>query len=174
MKLTANTNDTYFVTMTVVNWIDIFTRPVYKDLIIDNLEFCRKEKGLEIYSYVIMTNHIHMIARAKKKPLSSVLRDFKTFTSKELYMAIQSNAKESRSKWIIGLLKKAGDENRLNVHHQFWRNYNQPILISNNNVFLVKQNYIHQNPVRAGFVVNDCDYLYSSACEQSPLKVDEY
>ncbi len=173
-KLTASTNETYFVTLTVINWIDIFTRPIYKDLLIDNLEYCRKEKGLEIYSYVIMTNHIHMIACGKEKPLGDILRDFKTYTSKELFKEIKNNPKESRKDWLIGLLNKAGKKNVLNVNHQFWQNYNQPIVIYDNRTFLIKQNYIHQNPVRAGFVVNDYDYLYSSACELSPLIVDEY
>ena len=174
MKLTAGTNDTYFITMTVINWVDVFTRTVYKDLLIENLEYCRKEKGLEIFSYVIMTNHIHLIAKGKDKPLSDILRDFKTFTSKELFRAIKDNAKESRKVWMIGLMNKAGKKNILNTNYQFWQNYNQPIIINDNRTFLIKQNYIHQNPVRAGFVVNDYDYLYSSASELSPLIVDEY
>ena len=173
-KLTASTNETYFVTLTVINWIDIFTRPIYKNLLIDNMEYCRKEKGLEIYSYVIMTNHIHMIACGKEKPLGDILRDFKTYTSKELFKEIKNNPKESRKDWLIGLLNKAGKKNVLNVNHQFWQNYNQPIAVRNNKTFFVKQNYIHQNPVRAGIVVNDYEYLYSSASEQSPLKIDEY
>ena len=174
MRLTANTNDTYFVTLTVIYWIDIFTRLIYKDLIIDNLEYCRKEKGLNIYSFVIMSNHIHLICRSEKKPLSSILRDFKTFTSKELYKAIKNNTQESRKDWIIKLLDNAGSKNVLNKNHQFWQNNNQPILISKTSQFLVKQNYIHQNPVQAGIVTNDYNYLYSSASENSPLIVDEY
>ncbi len=174
MRLTANTNDTYFVTLTVVYWIDVFTRLSYRDLVIDNLEYCKREKGLEIYSYVIMSNHLHLICRSREETLSNVLRDFKTFTSKELYKAIKSNPEESRKDWIVKLLENAGQKNVLNKNHQFWKNNNQPILISNTNQFLVKQNYIHQNPVRAGIVVFDHEYLYSSACESSPLKVDEY
>jgi len=174
MKLTANSNDTYFVTLTIVYWIDIFTRLQYKDLIIDNLEYCRKEKGLEIYSYVIMSNHLHMIAHSTEKPLSDVLRDFKTYTSKELYKAIKDNPKESRRNWMVELFEQAGKLNSLNKNFQVWQNKNQPIIMTNNKQFLIKQNYIHQNPVVAGVVANDYDYLYSSACEGSPLKVDEY
>ena len=174
MKLTANSNDTYFVTLTIVYWIDIFTRLGYKDLIIDNLEYCRQNKDLEIYSYVIMTNHLHLIARSTDEPLSNVLRDFKTFTSKELYKTVKNNPKESRRKWMIKLFENAGKLNGLNKNHQIWQNKNQPIIISNNKQYLIKQNYIHQNPVLAGFVANDYEYLYSSACGDSPLKVDEY
>ncbi|OQX78447.1 MAG: hypothetical protein B6D61_05500 [Bacteroidetes bacterium 4484_249] len=174
MQLTANSNDTYFVTLTIVYWIDIFTRLQYKDMIIGNLEYCRKEKGLEIFSYVIMTNHLHLIARSTKKTLSNVLRDFKTFTSKELYKAIKENPQESRKRWMIKLFENAGKLNKLNKNFQVWQNKNQPIIMSNYKQFLVKQNYIHQNPVLAGFVANDFEYLYSSAGEDSPLIVDEY
>ncbi len=174
MKLTANSNDTYFVTLTIVYWIDIFTRVQYKDLIIDNLGYCRKEKVLEIYSYVIMSNHLHMIARSTEKPLSDVLRDFKTYTSKELYKMIKSNPQECRRNWMVELFENAGKFNGLNKNFQVWQNKNQPIIMTNNKQFLIKQNYIHQNPVLAGIVANDFDYLYSSACEDSPLKVDEY
>jgi REP element-mobilizing transposase RayT len=174
MRLTANTNDTYFVTLTVVNWIDVFTRLSYRDMLIDNLKYCQNEKGLEVYSYVIMSNHIHLIGRSIEEPLSNVLRDFKTFTSKELFKAIKNNPKESRKDWIIKLLQNAGQKNVLNKNHQFWQNNNQPILISSTRQFLVKQNYIHQNPVQAGIVENDFDYLYSSANENNPLEVDEY
>lgn len=91
MELTAKSNDTFFVTLTVVYWIDVFTRPVYKDIIVDNLTYCKKNKGLEIYSYVIMPNYLHLIVRSINKPLSDILRDFKTYTSKELYKTIKDN-----------------------------------------------------------------------------------
>lgn len=174
MELTAKSNDTFFVTLTVVYWIDIFTRPIYKNIIIDNLAYCQKNKGLEIFSYVIMSNHIHMILRSIENPLSDTLRDFKSFTSKKLYKAINENPQESRKEWIIRLLENAGKINSLNKNHQFWQNDNQPILIINHEQFLTKQKYIHQNPVRAEFVVNDYEYLYSSASEFSPLKINEY
>ncbi len=130
MKLTANSNHIYFVTLTVVYWIDVFTRPIYKDIIVNNLYYCQKNKGLEIFSYVIMTNHLHLILRSQQKPLSDTLRDFKTYTSKELFKAIKNNPQESRKDWILKLMQNAGKNNSLNKNHQFWQNYNQPILIN--------------------------------------------
>ncbi len=174
MELTAKSNDVFFVTLSVINWIDVFTRNIYKDFIIDNLAYCQKNKGLEIYSYVLMTNHLHLILRSKDKPLSDILRDFKTYTSKELFKMMKDNAQESRKNWIIRLMEFAGKENGLNKKHQFWQNDNQPIMITNSKQFETKRNYIHQNPVKAGFVVNNFEYLYSSASEDSPLKMDEF
>ncbi len=174
MELTAKSNDVFFVTLSVVYWIDVFTRPVYKDIVIENLEFCQKNKGLEIFSFVLMTNHLHLIARNQETILSNTLRDFKTFTSKQLYKAIKENPQESRKNWIIRLLEHAGKNNKLNKKFQFWQNDNQPVVISKPEHFLVKQNYIHQNPVRTGFVVNDFEYLYSSANSSCILKIDDW
>lgn len=107
MSKTANLPDElFFVTMTIVNWIDIFTRKIYFDFIIDNLKYCQEKKGLEIYEYVIMTNHIHMICLGNNVPLSDILRDFKTFTSKELFRLIRDNPKESRRTGYSRLLKR--------------------------------------------------------------------
>lgn len=64
MSRTASTDELYFVTLTVTDWIDIFTRRIYSDLIIENLTYCQQHKGLNIYAYFIMTNHIHLVANA--------------------------------------------------------------------------------------------------------------
>ena len=69
---------------------------------------------------------MHMILRSIENPLSDILRDFKSFTSKKLYKAIKENPQESRKEWIIRLLENAGKKNSLNKNHQFWQNDNQP------------------------------------------------
>jgi len=77
--------EVYFVTDTVVDWVDIFSRPVYKHIIIDSLQYCQKEKGLIIYAWVLMTNHMHMIVGSSgENRVSDILRDFKKFKSKEI------------------------------------------------------------------------------------------
>ncbi len=78
-------NSCYFLTFQVVGWADVFTRKDYKDIIIKSLDYCRKNKGLEIFSYVIMTNHIHIIIRSKSEKLSDTIRNFKKYTSKKFY-----------------------------------------------------------------------------------------
>ncbi len=52
-------NALHYITVTNVEWVDIFTKRRYKDIIIESLKYCREQKGLELYGYVIMTNHIH-------------------------------------------------------------------------------------------------------------------
>jgi len=73
----------HFVTLQVVEWVDIFTRQKYQDIIINNLGYCQKNKGLEIYAWVIISNHIHLLVQSEKEELSNVLRDFKSYTSKK-------------------------------------------------------------------------------------------
>ncbi|MCD4695165.1 MAG: transposase [Bacteroidales bacterium] len=76
-------NELHFLTFSIVGWVDIFTNKSFKDIIIENLKFCRKEKGLQLYCYVIMSNHIHLIARAKDGyKLSWIIRDFKNLPAK--------------------------------------------------------------------------------------------
>lgn len=76
---------TYFLTITVVDWVDVFTRSFYRNIIVESLNYCVKEKNLEIFGLVLMSNHLHMIARAKNETsLSDVLRNFKSLPAKKL------------------------------------------------------------------------------------------
>ena len=77
-------------------WLDVFTRNEYKDLVLESLEFCQKNKGMEIHAWCIMTNHVHLIFRSieNQKP-ELLLGDFKRFTSRSVVKAIQENPKES-------------------------------------------------------------------------------
>lgn len=160
------------MTLTVVGWIDVFIRRAYSDFIIQNLRYCRKHKGLLIYAYVLMTNHLHLIAGTKNGSLSDILRDFKTYTSKELVGRIAQNKQESKGKWMIQMFRKYGRANKLNVNHQFWQNGNYPVALYSKKVINQKIDYIHQNPVRAGFVSKPEYYYYSSANPRNPLELD--
>jgi REP element-mobilizing transposase RayT len=84
----------------VIAWADIFTRKSYRDFILENLTYCRKEKGLYLYGYVIMTNHIHLVVQQKDGKLSDWVRDFKKFTGKKLLKMILENPQESRKEWL--------------------------------------------------------------------------
>lgn len=93
----------------VVEWLDVFTRNEYKDILIESLEFCQQEKGMEIYVWCIMTNHVHLIFRSIKgqKP-ELLLGHFKRFTSKAVINAIKENPRESRKEWLLEQFEKAG------------------------------------------------------------------
>ncbi len=170
--MTTWPEETYFVTMTVVNWIDLFTRREYKDFLVENLHWCRINKGMEIFSYVIMTNHVHLVARTTEEPLNKVLGHFKTYTSKKLVEMLKEHPKESRRQWLINAFSFFGKKNVANRQYQVWQNDNCPIRLYTPKVIDQKVNYIHDNPVRAGFVDEPHHYYYSSAHPASPLAPD--
>lgn len=159
----GNQNALHYITIATVEWVDIFTRRKYKDIIVNSLCYCRKEKGLELYGYVVMTNHIHLICRAKEGfELSDILRDFKRHTAKNVLIEIEDQ-QESRRVWILNILQEAGKKNPKNKTYQFWRQDNHPIELFNTETIQQKLDYIHNNPVVEGFVQKPEDYLYSSA-----------
>ena len=161
----------YFVSFAVIEWTDVFTRNEYKDILIDSLRFCQKEKGMEIFAWCIMTNHVHLIFRSSTdyKP-ELLLGDFKRYTSKAIVKAIQENAKESRRENLLSIFKKVADKSSNVTNYQFWRHDNKPIELFSNKVIFQKINYIHQNPVVEGYVFKPEEYRYSSAVDYAGNK----
>jgi putative transposase len=153
----------YFISYSVVFWIDLFTRNTYKDIVVDSWKYCLQYKGLEIYSWVIMTSHVHLIIGTTKNPLNGIVRDMKSHSSTQLRKAITEYAGESRKEWMVGMMQKAGKENSNNNGWQLWQQHNKPIELLNEIMFYQKLDYIHLNPVTAGFVEKPEDWLYSSA-----------
>ncbi len=153
----------YFLTFKVVGWIDVFTRQRYRDILIESLKFCQEKKGLRLYAYVIMSNHLHLVAAANEGyELSNILRDFKKFTAQQILKSIDA-APESRRVWMQYLFSYFGKKNTNNRKYQFWGQDNHPIELWSEKVSGQKINYIHNNPVRAGLVAEPEHYLYSSA-----------
>lgn len=153
-----------YLTLTIVGWIDIFSRQRYRDIVVDSLLFCQKHKGLHIVGWVIMSNHLHMIAYTDKLDLSDVLRDFKKFTANKIIASIQQEP-ESRREWLLYLFKHYGTHNTNNHHYQIWQQDNHPIALWSLPVMWQKLNYTHLNPVRAGIVKDQTQYVYSSAAD---------
>lgn len=160
----------HFVTFTVVDWIDVFTRQEYVDIIYDSLRFCQKQKGLELYAYCIMTNHIHLIIGTEDGILSDIVRDFKSFTSRHLRKAIENSHTESRKSWMLDIMKKLGNQNERNKDFQFWQQHSHPIELDTNEILDQRLNYIHQNPVKAGFVEKEEDWNNSSAGDYHEIR----
>lgn len=157
----------YFVTGTVVGWIDIFTRTIYKEILLDSLRYCQKNQGLCIHAWVLMPNHFHLICSAKDGNLGLVLKNIKSFTAMKLIDSIINNKQESRKDWMLNFFEESGSKIKTNLKYQFWQHENQPILLDNQEMYNQRLNYLHQNPVRAGFVVEPEHWLYSSAYDYS-------
>ncbi|HLF33357.1 MAG TPA: transposase [Cyclobacteriaceae bacterium] len=156
----------YFLTFTVVHWIDIFTRNVYKEIFIESVKHCQQKKGLDVYAWCIMTNHIHAILGSSGvMKLEDIIRDFKSFTSRHIRKELEQNLSESRSKWILNLLYTTGLTNKRNNDFQLWQQHNHPIELSTNEMMDQRLDYTHYNPVKAGFVEKPEDWLWSSAMD---------
>ena len=154
-----NENKIHFLTFTTIEWIDIFTKPPYFQLLLNSMEYCRNNLGLMVYGYVFMTNHIHVIWQAKiGYQLSQIVLSYKRFTTEK----IEALIKEDNRKHIAGLIgtsffKKPGNR------FQVWRDYNYPEVIETDIFLQEKLNYIHNNPAKKRYVEKPENWLYSSA-----------
>jgi putative transposase len=148
-------DEMYYLTFTVKRWYYLFDRHNRWDIILDTLRYCQKNKGLNIYNWVFMLNHIHLIA--KSHDMIGFVRDLKTFTSKELKKNITATEPN-----ILKLFEENG-------RYHFWQKTNMPELIVNEKFYITKAKYIEQNPVRKGYVREPEHWVYSSANEDEHL-----
>lgn len=148
----------------------MFIRKEYKDIFLDSIRYCQRNKGLEVYAYCIMSSHVHMIiGRSGDQKLEDIIRDIKKFTSVKIVEAIRNNPHESRRELLVWLFERAGKQNSNNTNFQFWQQHNHPIELNTNKMIDQRLEYIHLNPVEAGIVLSPEDYLYSSAVNYAGL-----
>jgi len=155
-----NNSGIYFLTMTINRWYYIFDRYNRWDILVKSLQYCQKEKGLKIYGFVFMLNHIHLIVQSND--VSGFVRDFKRFTSGELRKNLQ--------KTEPNVLELFVDENG---KYQFWQKTNMPKVIETVKFFENKLEYIHNNPVRKNYVMQLEHWYWSSANSLCELKVND-
>ena len=166
-----NPEGLYFISFAAVGWLDVFTRNEYKDLFLESVRFCQKEKVLEIHAWCIMTSHIHLVFRSIKgqKP-ELLIGDLKRFTSRAIVKAIEENPRESRKEFLLDFFRKEAAKSSNVTHYQFWRHDNKPIELWSNKVIKQKIDYVHQNPVEAGLVYEAEEYVYRSARDYADEK----
>ena len=155
-------DELHYVTFQIVGWVDVFTRKVYRDIVIESLRFCQEKKGLEIYAFVVMSNHIHAVLRSSIGKLSDTIREFKSYTAKQMLVAIKDEP-ESRREWMLNIFQFAASKHKRNENYQIWTHENHAVILYGNLFVNQRINYIHENPVRAGIVERPEDYIYSSA-----------
>lgn len=149
-RVSKKLNDVmHFVTMTVRNWHKVFNEKEWK-ILADSLDYCQKNKGLKIYAYVLMFNHMHMIIQAPD--VSGTIRDFKSHTAKKLLKDIKENNPELLKHFL-----------RKNDEYEFWKRGNYPEIIETDWFLNQKIDYIHYNPVEKGYVKYPEEWKWSSA-----------
>ena len=152
----------YFTTTTIVGWVDVFSRPDLKQIVVNSLRYCQREKGLLIHGWVLMPSHLHMICSTDKVELSKIFHDFKSFTSKEIVKTLDT-VFESRREWMLELFKEVAAGIKRNTNYKVWQDGNHPILLTKSKFIEQKLEYIHNNPVAEEIVSEPEHYLYSSA-----------
>ena len=139
--------------------------------ILDSIEYCHKEKRLQVHAFVVMTSHAHMIiSKRGTNKLEDIMRDLKKFTAFKIIGAKMNNPGESRKVWLLKLFEERGRLESNTTKYQFWQHDNHPIELTNNRMIEVRLNYIHNNPVEAGFVFQPEEYVYSSAIDYAEGK----
>ncbi|MBN2016116.1 transposase [Candidatus Dojkabacteria bacterium] len=172
LHILSDYDSKYFLTLTVIEWINIFTGVEYFQLLADSLNYCIYRKKLVINGYVFMTNHVHLIVDKKEGgELGGVIRDFKRHTTKEVIGLV----KHDNRSYIRRLLYKTYKKRKKNSL-QVWEPNNWPLMVEDPEVYNIKLDYIHNNPIKKGYVDEPCDWVYSSARdyytkERSPVRV---
>jgi len=153
----------YFITITTVGWVDVFTRINQKYVIIDALKYCQDKKGLDIYAYCLMPSHIHLLCSTQEPiMLADVIRDFKKFTSKKIVKTIVTEP-ESRREWLLLHFKNACKHLKRKQQYKVWQDGYHAEVAYSKSFLKEKINYIHNNPVKDKVVVFPEDYIFSSA-----------
>jgi REP element-mobilizing transposase RayT len=155
----------HFITCTVVAWLDVFSRETYKEIILDSLKYCVREKGLRIHAWVIMPNHVHLLVSSETQLISGIIRDFKKYTSRQIIESMQADPRESRREIMLNTFEFIGRRNKHNSKYQFWQQGYHPVELNTNEKLEQRIHYLHNNPVKAGIVWEPMNYKYSSAID---------
>jgi REP element-mobilizing transposase RayT len=164
----------YFITLTVVGWIDVFTRRELAEEMIKQIEWSQKNKGLELFAYVIMPSHMHFVARREGGLMSDLLRDLKSYSAKCLLKLVEDLPNESRRDWLLHMFQFHAKYEPQNERYMFWQKSSHPTELWTPAVIDQKINYIHMNPVKAQIVTEPEHYWMSSAHPDGPLKLNGY
>ena len=147
----------HFLTATVVNWISLFSNPDHAQTILDALRYLVEQERWPLYAYVVMEHHIHWIASAPD--LVREVRNFKSFTARAIIDALQ----ERNAQWTLRQLAHHRSTQRKKQRYQVWQEGSQPKQIQGEAMLRQKIEYIHQNPIRRGYVDDPLHWRYSSA-----------
>jgi putative transposase len=147
----------HFLTCSTVEWIPLFSHPQLATILLESLQFLQDQQRMAIYSYVIMENHLHMIASAED--LSRQVRAFKSFTARSMVDWLRSN---NPNGYWLKRLAAAKLAHKTGQHYQIWQEGSHPQVITSEDMMRQKVEYIHNNPVKRGYVDDPAHWRYSS------------
>ena len=153
-----------FITLTLIDWVDLFIRPAYFKILDDALNYCIKQKGIEINAYVYMSSHIHLILKSEEIPIGTFVTLFKKFTTTELIRAIQE-IPESRKEWLLNKFGFAASRIKRGKNFKIWKDGFHPVILDTPIKIEQRINYIHNNPFESQLVREPREWVNSSCME---------
>lgn len=150
-----------FITLTIIDWVDLFTKPQYTEILDDALNYCYDKKGLRIHAYVYMTSHIHLIVTSVGEPIQNIIRDFKRLTSRQIIKTIQ-NQPDSRREWLLNKMSYAADRIKRNANYKVWKDGFHPVILDTPEKLEQRIAYVHQNPLELDLVDDYINWINSS------------
>jgi REP element-mobilizing transposase RayT len=150
------TEHPYFMTCSIVDWLPLFSIPAVAEIVLNSLKFHQEKRDFTLFAYIIMENHIHLIAQSKE--LKKCMRTLKSFTARE----IVDNLKVEGHDFYLKKLKELKLVHHRDSEFQIWNEGYHPKQIRSDKMMEQKITYIHQNPVKRGYVEEAAHWRYSS------------
>jgi REP element-mobilizing transposase RayT len=147
----------HFLTCTINSWLAVFTRPEAVQIVFDSWVYLSRERGFQLYAYVVLENHLHMIASAPE--LANAIKSFKMYTARQIIDLLERH----QAKVLLNQLRLLKRAHKTHSEYQVWEEGSQPKEIRSDEMMLQKLEYVHFNPVQRGYVDDPVHWRYSSA-----------
>ncbi len=147
----------YFMTCTVVAWLPVFAQPEFAEIVFDSWRFLKHQRQIELLGFVLMENHLHWIAVGPL--LSERVGQFKSHTARQILNALQRRGYLT----LLSQLKYFKRPGKSDQEYQLWQEGSHPQRLENEAMLRQKIQYIHDNPLRRGYVDDPVAWRYSSA-----------
>jgi putative transposase len=155
--------DTYFATCAAANWLPLFSRAELTQIVLDSMKFMHERKRLVLHAYVVMENHLHLVGSSDN--FSGAMKNFKSFTARSIVDFLS----EDGPSFFLEQLRFFRKEHKKNQDYQVWQEGFHPQAILNDATLKEKIEYIHNNPVKRGYVEYPEHWRYSSAAQYGGL-----
>lgn len=147
----------FFWTATINSWKYLLHNDEYKNVITNSLQYLTDKDKIDVFGFVVMPNHIHLIWRIKAlNGKETAQGSFLKHTAHEFKKILQKESEESLSGYKVDAANK---------QYEFWQRDSLAIPLHTKEVAFQKLDYIRYNPLRGKWqlVKDPCHYKYSSA-----------
>lgn len=148
----------------MVGWVPVFTRPAAVQIVFDSWNHLREKEGFKLYGYVILENHLHLIASAPD--LSNAVKSFKMYTARQIVDLLEKN----NARILLRQLRALKLRHKTKSDYQVWQEGSKPKQIIDDTMMHQKLEYVHMNPVERGYVDEPVHWRYSSARNYAGMK----